>query len=86
MRSGVLLRAAVDAGFDVLITRDRSMRFQQNLESIGIAVIVLTGVRNRIDELRMLTSQIRSILPYLRPGDCYEIAPLKGDVICDTAA
>ncbi|HJT17891.1 MAG TPA: hypothetical protein VJ853_10900 [Thermoanaerobaculia bacterium] len=86
LRNGVLLRAAADAGFDVLITRDQSMRFQQNLEKLGIAVIVVTGVRNRIDDLRMLTSQIRSILPYLRPGDAYDIAPLKGDVICDAAA
>ena len=83
LRNGVLLRAAVDAGFDVVITRDHSIRYQQNLEKIGIAVLVLGGVRNRIEELRMLVPQIRSILPLLRPGDVYEIAPLKGDAICD---
>jgi hypothetical protein len=33
--------------------------------------------------LRMLVPQIRSILPLLHPGDAYEIAPLKGDAICD---
>lgn len=86
MRNGVLLRAAAAAGFGVLITRDRAMRLQQDLEGIGIAVIVLGGVRNRIEDLRMLTSQIRSLLPYLRPGDVYEIAPLKGDIVCDAAA
>ena len=86
LRNGVLLRTAVEAGFEVLITRDRSLRYQQNLERIGISVLVLTGVRNRIDELRMLGSQIRSILPLLRAGDSYEIAPLPGDVICDREA
>ena len=83
LRNGVLLRAAVARGFDVLITRDRAMRYQQNLEKIGIAVLVLVRVRNRIEDLRMLAPQIRSILPLLRPGDSYEIAPLPGDVICD---
>jgi hypothetical protein len=83
LRNGVLLRAAVAAGFDVLITRDRSMRHQQNIEKVGIAVLVLVGVRNRVDDLRMLVPQIRSILALLRPGDVYEIAPLKGDAICD---
>jgi hypothetical protein len=83
LRNGVLLRAAVARGFDVLITRDRAMRSQQNLEKIGIAVLVLVGVRNRIDDLRMLASQILSIAPLLRPGDVYEIGPLRGDLICD---
>ncbi len=83
LRNGVLLRAAVAAGFNVLITRDRAMRYQQNLERLGIAVLVLIGVRNRIEDLRMLVPQILSILPLLRPGDAYELAPLKGDAICD---
>ena len=86
LRNGVLLRAAVDAGFDVLLTADRSLPHQQNLKAIGISVLVLTGVRNRIDDLRLLTSQIFSILPLIRPGDAYEIAPLKGDAICDREA
>ena len=62
---------------DVLITRDRSLPYQHNLRRIGISVLVLTGVRNRVEELRMLVPQILSILPLLFPGDAYEIAPLK---------
>ena len=83
LRNGVLLRAAVARGFDVLITRDRAMRYQQNLEKIGIAVLVLVRARNRIDDLRMLAPQILSIVPLLRPGDVYEIGPLRGDLVCD---
>ena len=83
LRNGVLLRAAVARGFDVLITRDRAMRYQQNLEKIGIAVLVLVRARNRIDDLRMLAPEILSIVPLLRPGDVYEIGPLRGDLVCD---
>ena len=83
LRNGVLLRAAADAGFEVLITGDRSMPYQQNSGKIGICVLVLTGVRNRIQELRFLVTQIQSVLPMLQPGDALEIGPLKGDVICD---
>ena len=83
LRNGVLLRAAVAAGFEVLITRDRALPYQQNLRKIGIAVLALIRARNRIEDLRMLVSQVRSILPLLRPGDAYEIAPLPGDAICD---
>jgi hypothetical protein len=83
LRNGVLLRAAVEAGFDVVITADRALRYQKNLEAIGISVLVLSRVRNRFREVRMLVPQIRSILPLLRPGDAYEIGPLRGDMICD---
>ena len=83
LRNGVLLRAAVDAGFDVLITADRALRYQQNLRTIGISVLVLVRMRNRFRDVRMLVPQVLSILPLLRPGDSYEIAPLPGDAICD---
>jgi hypothetical protein len=86
LRNGVLLRAAAEAGFDVLLTGDRSLPYQQNLAAIGISVLVLTGVHHKIEELRLLTSQIRSVLPLLKPGDAYEITPLKGDAICDRQA
>jgi hypothetical protein len=39
LRNGVLLRAAVDAGFEVFITNDSSIEFQQNVKRIGILVI-----------------------------------------------
>jgi len=83
LRNGVLLRAAVDAGFEVLVTGDRSLPYQQNLRRIGISVLVLTGVRSRIGDLRFLVTQISSVLPLLKAGDALEIGPLKGDVICD---
>lgn len=83
LRNGVLLRSGADAGFEVLITGDRSMPYQQNIRKTGISVLVLTGVRNRFDDLRYLVTQIQSVLPLLKPGDAVEIGPLKGDVICD---
>jgi hypothetical protein len=86
LQNGVLLHTAAQAGFDVFLTGDRSLPHQQNLAAIGISVLVLTGVRYNIEELRLLTSQVLSILPLLRPGDAYEIAPLKGDAICDRQA
>ncbi|HEX6085036.1 MAG TPA: hypothetical protein VF266_10960 [Thermoanaerobaculia bacterium] len=46
LRNGVLLRAAVDAGFDVFITNDSSIEFQQNVTRIGIAVVAIVGCRN----------------------------------------
>ena len=40
--NGDLLDAAVERGFQVLITTDQNLRYQQELESRYIAIVVLT--------------------------------------------
>src|SRR5579872_1000977 len=42
LSNGDLLAEAERAGFDVLLTADKNMRFQQNLEGRAIAVVVLS--------------------------------------------
>ena len=58
MRNGVLLRAAVDAGFTVILTADSDLPYQQNLRKLGIAAVTVTRVRNRIEDLRPLIPHI----------------------------
>lgn len=58
LRNGVLLRAAVGAGFEVFPTNDSSIEFQQNVRRIGIAVIAVVGYRDRIQELRPLVPRM----------------------------
>ena len=41
LRNGDLLTAAEEAGFDMLLTTDKNMRYQQNLAGRKIAVVVL---------------------------------------------
>jgi len=41
LSNGELLEAAERAGFDVVVTADKNMRYQQNLESRRIALVVL---------------------------------------------
>lgn len=41
LRNGDLLAAAENAGFDILLTTDKNMRYQQNLKGRKIAVVVL---------------------------------------------
>jgi hypothetical protein len=36
-----LLRAAERAGFEVLVTPDKNIRYQQNLKNYAIAIVVL---------------------------------------------
>ena len=41
LRNGDLLTAAEKAGFDILLTTDKNIRFQQNLAGRKITVVVL---------------------------------------------
>jgi hypothetical protein len=41
LENGELLRAAEDEGFDVLVTSDQSIRFQQNLTGRKLALVTL---------------------------------------------
>lgn len=42
LKNGELLEAAERAGFEVLVTTDLNLRYQQNLDSRRIAVVVLS--------------------------------------------
>ena len=42
LKNGDLLRSAEEGGFEVLVTTDSNLRYQQNLASRRIAVIVLS--------------------------------------------
>lgn len=75
LRNGVLLRAAVDAGFDALLTADSSMRFQQNLPAIGLSIVVLRHVRNRMVDLRPMIPRIVDALEGIRRGEVIELYP-----------
>jgi hypothetical protein len=43
LRNGELLDAAEQAGFEVLVTTDANLQYQQNLRSRRIAIVVLTS-------------------------------------------
>jgi hypothetical protein len=41
LKNGDLLKAAEEAGFEVLVTPDKNIRYQQNLKNYTIAIVVL---------------------------------------------
>jgi Domain of unknown function (DUF5615) len=57
IKNGKLLALAA-AEFDVFITVDRNLSFQQNLPQFDIAVIVLQALSNRLEELKPLVPGI----------------------------
>gem|GEM_PF-3056442 len=57
---------------DLIGEKSVGIEFQQNLQEIGIAVVVLAA-RNRIQDLRPLISQILTVLQKIEPGGVVRI-------------
>lgn len=68
LKNGDLLGRA-EHEFDVFITVDRKLPFQQNLSRFSIAVIVLRARSNRLTDLRALVPQLLGILPAAKPDE-----------------
>lgn len=73
LKNGSLLRAAV-ADFDVFVTVDTNLRYQQNIASLSIAVVVLRGRTTRLPDLRELLPLLHATLPEARAGEVYELS------------
>ena len=61
-RNGELLTLAGEQ-FDVFVTADRNLSYQQDVSAFDIAVVVLAARSNRLDDLRPLVPQLLELLP-----------------------
>jgi Domain of unknown function (DUF5615) len=68
IKNGELLTLAA-AEFDVFVTVDRNLSFQQNLVQFDIAVIVLRARSNRLNDLLPLVPKMLSLLPAAKRGE-----------------
>lgn len=68
VKNGQLL-ALAEAEFDVFVTVDRNLSFQQNLPQFDIAVIVLQAASNRLADLKPLVPKVLSILSTAAKGE-----------------
>ena len=64
---GLLLRLAA-AEFDVLVTGDQNLRFQQDLSGLELGVVVIVAADNRVETVTRLAPQIRSAVASAQPG------------------
>jgi hypothetical protein len=73
--NGELLREMTAAGFDVFLTVDQNLQYQQNLRAAGVAVVVLVAPTNRLSDLAPLMPKAAAALAAIRPGQLVEVGP-----------
>lgn len=71
LANGDLLRAAEEAGFDVLVTTDKNMRYQQNFAGRRIAVVVLGN--GLWPFVKPMLPQVAAAVNTSRPGTYTEV-------------
>jgi hypothetical protein len=76
---GELLNA-MGSRFDVLVTVDKNLRFQQDLRMRPFAVAVLCAKSNHIRDLPPLVPELLAALPTLSPGEVTEFQAWPGRI------
>ncbi|HEX7318438.1 MAG TPA: DUF5615 family PIN-like protein [Pyrinomonadaceae bacterium] len=68
LKNGRLLQAGADGQYDALITVDQNLRYQQNLETLPVSVIVLSAGRSTYPVLKPLMPRVLEALERLEAG------------------
>jgi hypothetical protein len=67
IKNGQLL-ALAEAEFDVFLTVDQNLKYQQNLKSFNIGIVLLVARNNRLKTLSPLMPEARKALGNIKAG------------------
>jgi hypothetical protein len=76
-RNGELLALAETAGFQVFLTLDRGMEYQQNLHPRTIAVVIIRSKSSQLAELLPQVPDLLRLLESIEPGQLARISLIK---------
>src|SRR5436190_23976986 len=72
LNNGDLLKVAEEAAFDLLVTTDQRIRYQQNLTGRKIAILVLSG-STRWSRVRQHLERIVAVVSTAKAGSFTEV-------------
>ena len=67
LRNGALLDAAEEAGFDILLTCDQNIAYQQNFSGRKLAVLILPT--NHWPTLKRFAARIATMIDFVQHGE-----------------
>jgi predicted nuclease of predicted toxin-antitoxin system len=67
-KNGELLAIAERQGFEIFVTMDKGLEYEQNLTGRQIAVIILRTKSNRLVDLAPLVDECLSLMRSISPG------------------
>ena len=73
LENGNLIKAAIEKNFDLLLTVDKKLEYQQNIKTYNITIVVFDVVRNKIEFISPLLSKLTENLNSFEKGKVYYI-------------
>ena len=67
------LLALAEGHFDVLVSIDKNIRYQQNMTGRNISVLIIRPASNDLDDIRPHVPNVPVALRSLRPGQILEV-------------
>ncbi len=71
LANGALLAAAESSGFDILLTCDQNLQYQQNLSGLRVALVILSA--NNWNKIRPHVARIASTLDFVQRGQVVRV-------------
>lgn len=71
LQNGELIRSAEQAGFDVILTTDKNIKYQQNLAGRRIAIVLLS--KQQWPQVRPFASLVLAAVTDASPGTYSEV-------------
>ncbi len=72
LKNGELLQQAESGGFDVLVTTDKNLKYQQNLSGRRIAIVVLSTTS--WPRIQKMLSSIVEVIRNIKPSSYVEVS------------
>ncbi len=60
--------------FDVLVTMDRGIEYQQNISKYAIGVILISARSNRLEDIQPAMLRVNQVLRDVQPGQVIHVA------------
>lgn len=70
--NGKLLDLAEADGFDVILTADANIKYQQNFSHRSIAILIMRAFNNRLATHVQMMAEVERSLTEIRPGEIVE--------------
>ena len=58
IKNGKLLALAAAAEFDMLLTADKGMEYQQNLATLPVSILIMLAKSNRVEDLALVMPKV----------------------------
>ena len=73
LKNGTLMTKAIKNNFDIFLTIDKNIEYQQNLKSYQIAVVVINTASSKLENLEKLLPKFKQDINTFEKGKVFKI-------------